>query len=359
MVRFLFAISFTFFVFNSNAYAANSGQYLNPDISLNGLIHYQSGNRGNLPTSDFKNGWKLEELELRMTSNLDAYFRGDITLAVEKHPPETVGGEEEYHIEPEEAFVETLQLPAVTVRLGKYLLPFGKHNELHTHAFHFIDAPLTQSSLFGEHGLSETGLGAWYLVPTEWFMEFSAHINQAENEHVFGTGTKDDVMGLYQLKNLWDLSGSKTLEWTLGYAHGRDQLKKLNNLYSTSLTYKWRPVENSKSTSFSWSLESTAGQNTFDENGTSTGSTLAFSTWMMYQTHTRWWLQVRHEQLDYTDTSNDPTLKDSLLLAYVPTEFSALRLQYDIIDNPALTEKETRATFQMNFSMGAHPAHAY
>ncbi len=332
---------------------------LNPDISLNGLIHYQLGSQGNTPNSEFKNGWSLKEAELRITSNLDAYFRGDVTLAFEKAEETLHGGEEEYHIEPEEIFVETLQVPGVTFRVGKYLLPFGKHNELHTHAFYFIDAPLSQSALFHEHGLSETGLGAYYLAPTPWFMEVSAHANEASNEHVFGTGTNDDLMGLYHLKNLWDINDASTFEWTFSYGHGRDQDYQFNHIYNSSLTYKWRPVEKSKNTSFSWTLDASAAQNSYGESGIQQGPINAFSTWMIYQFDTNWWAQFRYGQQNFKTDSLGATEKNSILVGYIPTEYSAIRLQYDLIDDPAEAENEQRGTLQFNFSMGAHPAHAY
>lgn len=355
----LFFLAFIVFCILPTPYAQAQQKQLNPDISLNGLLHYQVGSKGNQPTSEFKNGWSLKEAELRMTSNLDAYFRGDVTLALEKVESTLHGGEDEYHIEPEEIFVETLQVPAVTFRVGKYYLPFGKHNELHTHAYYFIDAPLSQSALFHEHGLSETGLGAYYLLPTNWFMEFSAHVNEASNEHVFGTGTNDDVMGLYHLKNLWDLNDASTFEWTLSYGHGRDQGYKFNHIYNTSMTYKWRPVENSKETSLSWTLDASAAQNTYDDAGAKTGPLTAISTWVMYQFDQSWWAQFRHGQQDTKTNNLDAIQKNSVLIGYVPTEYSAIRLQYDVIDDPSQTKNEQRGTLQFNFSMGAHPAHAY
>ena len=72
------------------------------------------------------------------------------------------------------------------------------------------------------------------------------------------------------------------------------------------------------------------------------------------------YLQVRNHQ-PFAGVYDDTTpfqRKQSLLLAYVPSEFSALRLQYDHRNN-GMRADEHKILLQLNFTIGAHPAHAY
>lgn len=342
-------IAFFCFMASSSVFAQDKA--LNPDISINGLLLYRMGSEGNAAESEDGNGFSVQEIELRLTSNIDAYFRGDFTLAIEDE-------EGEFHVEPEEAFVETLSLPGATVRAGKFYAFWGRHNQLHTHYFPFIDAPLS-ADLLGEHGLNDVGAAVSALIPAPWYSEIVLQAFSGDNEHLFGSPSRDDVAGIYFLKNLWDLSDAATLELDLGYGNGRNVDNDINHIYNAALTLKWRPLEKSRYRSFSWTTEYTAVEKLLDEDGVDQGRTGALSSWIQYQTAQRWWLQARGEVLKSHDGETDDVKKYSALLGYVPTEYSALRLQYDSIDDPSADETEQRVTLQLNVSLGAHPAHLY
>jgi hypothetical protein len=87
----------------------------------------------------------------------------------------------------------------------------------------------------------------------------------------------------------------------------------------------------------------------------------------------RWWIQGRFEQFNQAKALHnyfnspdgieiDP-LKDfsgnriSFALAYVPTEFSAYRLQYNHIELD--NSDEQQIVLQVNVTIGSHPAHKY
>ena len=118
----------------------------------------ERGNKGSSADSENPNGFQFQELEIRFTSNIDSYFRGDVFFAFEQEDGEFIA-------EPEEVFVETLSLPSFTIKAGKFYALLGRHNHLHTHSFPFIDKPLTNKTLLGEEGLNEMGLSVSYLVP--------------------------------------------------------------------------------------------------------------------------------------------------------------------------------------------------
>jgi hypothetical protein len=131
---------------STTSYAQNfreraKGKSFNPQIGINANFLDQSSSRD----SD-NDGISLSEVEMQFTSDIDTYFAGTILLGIEK---EDSG---EYAIAPEEVFVETISLPSITLKLGKSKMPMGKHNQLHPHAYPFINGPLANESILGEEG---------------------------------------------------------------------------------------------------------------------------------------------------------------------------------------------------------------
>lgn len=323
----------------------------NPDISLNALFLGQWGSGGSDETAEHPNNFGLQEAEIRMSSNIDAYFRGDAILAVEKD--ETTG---EFIIEPEEFFIETISIPALTIKVGKFYLPIGRHNLLHTHAYPFINQPLINEELFGHEGLNESGISFAYLAPTPWFLEFTLQGVQADNEIQFDSDIAGDGAAVLAIKNLWELSDSSTLEFDLAHAKGDNQFDGSTKLYSGTLIYKWRPITNSKSTSFTWFTEYLRTER---ENATTKNDLGGFTSWMKYQFQTRWWAQVRGDYVGHPKFDNDITRRASVLFGFVSSEFSSIRLQYEEHNEYNIEENEKLVLLQFNLSLGTHPAHSY
>lgn len=358
-MRFCYAIFIVIFQSHTLWAQSTATPRANPEISVNGLFTYTASSQGNSEGSESKNGFALQEAELRLTSNIDAYFRGDIILAVEKEEPETPGEQGEFVVEPEEAYIETLGLPGFTIRTGKFLTYWGRHNQWHTHSYPFIDAALSRAAIFGEEGFNEIGVAASYLLPTPWYFEIVAQGLEGSNEQVFGTETKDDLAGAYYLKNLWELGDTSTIQLDLGYGHGKNVNLVQNHIYNAALTYKWKPLSGSKRAVI-FTSEYTQAEKLVDEDDNDQGRVGALSAWAQYQLARRWWVQLRTESVEYYErTSMDTLTKHSGLLAFVPSEYSAVRIQYDSIDDPAQTEVEQRAMLQLNITMGAHPSHDY
>ncbi len=84
------------------------------------------------------------------------------------------------------------------------------------------------------------------------------------------------------------------------------------------------------------------------------------ASWLQYQFAERWWVQGR---IDYVGLQRTPLLplerKQSLLLAFLPSEFSAFRVQYDRIPEGPRGKTDHTIALQFNVSIGAHPAHMY
>ncbi len=73
-------------------------------------------------------------------------------------------------------------------RIGKFRSGFSMVNRVHPHAWNFVDAPLIQSLLFGEHGLIETGiLAGWTGEARENTLSIRMEWLQGANSESFGT----------------------------------------------------------------------------------------------------------------------------------------------------------------------------
>lgn len=349
--------------------SVSRGNAFNPDMSLNSLFLYRRSNRGNTNFVEERNGFAVQELELQLTADVDPYARFVGILSV--HPEVTIDTaatpptrSDEYHVGPEEAYAESLGLPNVTLKVGKFKTAFGRHNTLHTHAFPFIDAPLVNTELLGEEGFNDVGASASYLLPLPWFSELTAQVVSGKSEEVtyFNSTSPNDVAPVARLRNLWDLSDALTLDLGISGARGENAEERGTNFLGTDLTFKWRPTVGGKERSLVWSSEfimRNMNRVDFAERGR------GVYTYLQYQFAQRWWVQGRQEYLkiEHGPAAPNPPEeplrnKRSFLVGYVPSEFSSIRLQYDWLRD-SQAKNEQRFTLQMNFSIGAHPAHAY
>ena len=286
----------------------------------------------------------IQEMEMQFVSDVDSYFLVNALLAIR---PENG----EFIIEPEEAFLETTSLPNVTARVGKFRMALGKHNQRHTHAYPFINAPLTQETFLGEEGLQEVGVSLRYLVPTSWYQELTIQAVQGDNEDLFNATNKDTYAYLARLSNFFDLTDHFSMELGFGGASGRNdstsENTKTTNLIGADLTFKWKP---SKSRKFVWSTEYLQRQKDTLESG--------IFSYLEFQLADRWFTGYRYDKLGVTEDDGTDTTRHSAILSFVASEFSAVRAQYSYVDVSGAPE-DHQFLVQFNMSIGAHPAHRY
>ena len=319
------------------------GNSFNPDIGINVLFLSQNSDRDRS-----EDGMKLQEAELQFSSDVDTYFTAKVLFAVASE-------DGSYGIEPEEAYVETISVPYVTLKIGKSKMPIGKHNQLHSHAFPFINAPLMNVTILGDEGLNETGIGASGLIPLPWFSELSLDYTQGENEDLFNSDRKGNKAVISRFKNLWDLTDSTTLEFGISGARGNNSEHLDTSLYGADLTLKWRPVDGGKYHSFEWASEFLAK----NKKGAVDDKLSGIVSHLKYQMSQRWYGQYRYDYLGLNDSKTiNASKRHTALVAFIPSEFSSVRMQYETIDDGQVMD-EKRLSVQLNISIGAHPAHVY
>ncbi len=320
------AFSFIFawaFITDANAQNAGASKAMNPDIGANFLLTAQKN------TSKTSEGLNFQEAEFSFKSDVDPYFTAMMIFSVA--PSAT--NSKEFTIEPEEVYVDTTFIPSLTLRAGKFYGFFGRHNILHTHAFPFIDAPLMNQYLLGD-GLNDVGVSASLLIPTKWFSELT----------VQGFG---NFKSLAHLRSLLDINDDSTVEMGVTavsqWAWGAD------------LTYKHRPTDRGQGRRFNLAAEWMSGHldgftTVTNANGT---PTQGFDAYVQYEIFPRTYAQYRFDDV----TSNSVT-RHGILLGYAPSEFSVFRVQYDFTKSESVAN-EHRVIAQVNFTIGAHPAHDY
>jgi hypothetical protein len=329
----------------------------NPAISVNGL--FLGGYSSNTKTTkrvtglDFQNGFNLQEAEVQFTADVDPYWKANLIVSIDR----------EGSVNVEEGYVTSEELPYdllpanTTLKLGKFFAAFGKHNLLHTHQFPFISQPLINQAAFGSEGLKEPGLGISYLLPTSWFSELTFQGMAGHNEGLFRLNGDGKPRGAYlgHWKNFVDLSDETTLEVGNSVLAGRNSNSghPWSEAVGVDLTTKWRP---SKERALVWQAEYIYFNRDRDGNNSRRGGGLYSS--LQYQFASRWWIQGRYDLLGIPKLDDGRKNRWSTLLAFVMSEFSAIRLQhsYTAQDRGGPLNE---ILLQFNFTIGSHPAHQY
>ncbi len=326
----------------------------NPDISVNFLGLFERGtNISNDRTQVPHNGFSLQEAEVQFLSDVDPYLKASALLSVSQNP-----GTTDFGISPEEVFLESTSIPNITLKAGKFKMALGKHNQLHTHAFPFIDAPLIHQALLGDEGLNDAGISASVLIPAHWYSEMIVQGFSLSNDTLYKSTNSGSIGGLAHFKNLFDLTDDLTLEFGASGTEGNNQWGKTSSVFGSDLTFKWRPAEGGKYKAFIWSTEYLNGNR--PGMSTDTAHLGGLATWIQYQFAERWWAEGRYEFVGLPYSSEIPLQnKQSALLAFFPSEFSGFRIQYDHLMTAGKAVQDHAIAFQYNVTIGAHPAHAY
>lgn len=339
---------------------------MNPAISVAGITlggaTSRSENAVEGTPDDLPTGISLQEVELRASAIVDPFLRADVSLS---------GSVEEVGFE--EAYITTLGIPRLTVRAGQMRAALGRHNLLHTHAFPFITAPLPWRALIGPEGLTDAGVSAELLLPLPFYGEITGQLFQGDWASLQGEIADDpltavdesvpdrrkdrDLGYVAHLKTLFDLSESTTLELGTSYAGGRNGYAGLTTLLGGDVTLKWRPLNAERYTGIDWTTEYVWSDRDAAPVDRKRGG--GYSA-LRFQFAQQWWLQARGAVLGVPEAESRRIWRGEALAAFVPSEFSTLRLQYALERREQSPERPVQELFlQAIFSIGPHPAHAY
>lgn len=366
-------IAFACLFITSSAFAQSTA-LKSPNISANALFLYQNSNFHNDgDDTENRNGLDLQEAELAFYSDVDPYSRLTMLLAV--HPEYTAnasgGVDQTWAIEPEELYADSSAIEGVGLKIGIFKGAFGKHAQLHTHAFPFVLPPVVVANLVGDEGLSDVGVSVGKMLPTSWFSELTLQYLRGKGENSeFSSQSPNSGVELIHWKNLVDLSDDATLEAGASFATGKNSVDGHTDLYGLDLTYKWRPALGGKYHAVIVGAELISRRLQQPDTPLEKGD--GGYVFAGYQFAERWQALARYDQLQVTDANAavNPDLESlttrrySASIVFAATEFSSFRLEYDQTRGPHRGRGsddyvEHAGFLQANFTIGAHPVHAY
>jgi hypothetical protein len=337
--------------------------------------------------------FNLGESELALSASVDPYFSATLIASITA----------ENEIGVEEAYFRTTALPAgFTLKGGRFLSSFGYLNDVHSHAWDFVDQPLIYQAFFGGQ-MPQDGVQLKWLAPTDLFVELGA---ETGNGQAF-PGTRLDHNGLNGATLFAHLGGDvgDSTSWRTGvsWLEQRSENRYLDDVNASGLpvtdaftgtsrtwvadaTLKWTPNGNVTRQQLKVQAEymhrSETGQLLFDATGRALSDTYssAQSGWYVqsvFQFQPRWRIGLRYDSLDsgaphiglvdnhVVSALSFPALlaatpdRITLMLDWSPSEFSRLRAQYAWDDARATGPMDRQFRLQYLYSIGAHGAHKF
>ena len=131
------------------------------------------------------------------------------------------------------------------------------------------------------------------------------------------------------------------------------------------MTLKWIPSQKARYQQVEWQTEYIHSER---ETGVNAGlaaipnpdeQRAGIYSYLKYQFAQNWWAQGRFDYYGFEKALGEKDqYRLSGLVGFVPSEFSAVRVQYNYLDDK-LARDEHQVLLQLNFTMGSHPAHNY
>ncbi|MBP7012191.1 MAG: hypothetical protein KBB53_00025 [Steroidobacteraceae bacterium] len=336
--------------------------------------------------------FNLGESEVTFAASVDPYFSAALTMALSA----------EGEIGVEEAFARTTSLPAgFSVKGGRFFSGFGYLNEIHAHAWDFVDQPLVYQALYGgQYG--QDGVQVKWLAPTDLFLEFGAETGNGgefPGTRLGRNGLNGTTLFTHVGGDLGDSIGWRTgLSWMDLDAEDRtyedaDSLGNpvVNSFTGSSATWivdatlKWTPASSTRRQAFKLQAEymrrTEDGSLACDVAGAGLSDSYRSEQdgWYLqgvYQFNPRWRFGLRYDALDAGSTriglvqggellaSDFPLLlpaspnRITTMIDFSPSEFSRLRAQYAWDDSRA-AETDRQLLLQYIYALGAHGAHKF
>jgi len=339
-----------------------------------------------------KRSFNLGESELSFAASVDPYFMANLTAALNG------AGE----ISVEEAFFRTTSLPAgFSVKGGRFFSGIGYLNEVHAHAWDFIDQPLAYQAFLGGQ-YAQDGVQLKWLAPTDVFLEFGAETgngNSFPGTRLTRNGLNGAALFVHVGSDIGDSIGWRAgISWLDQSAEDRayedvDSLDRLvtNAFTGTSKTWivdatlKWKPSDDPlhrglklQAEYLQRTEEGSLAYDVTDSNmiGSYHSRQSGWYVQGVYQFLPRWRFGLRYDALDSGNThiglieqgvltaADFPLLRPgspsriTTMFDWSLSEFSRLRAQY-AWDDARDAQVDHEFMLQYIFALGAHGAHKF
>jgi hypothetical protein len=345
-------------------------------------------------------GVSVPNVELAFMGVVDPYVYTEVRIATFISP------EGETEVELEEAFVRTTYLPfAGVLQAGQFLTKFGRINGVHAHAWQWLDQPVINSRVFGPDGMRGTGGNVAADFSHGWDSTALVTVQNARGETMSSfLGEVGESVAGRPLQDI-EVHGMGDLVTTLGWHHryqarenyairagidasmgpnaSGDNLQTL--IYGAHFAARWGGDVHDTTGKLIWSLEVTTRDyevnaytddpdgvpGTGDEGDYAAG-TLHDWGWLSelsYGVIPAWLIGLRYEMATGSGESvggrNHDSMRDdrwrlSPLITWMPSEFTRVRLQYNL-DHAAHLDDHLAHTVWLGVDvvLGRHPAHDF
>jgi len=338
-------------------------------------------------------GFALGHSELVMSANIDDMYYGKMTAAI-------FAGDEGTELELEEAYFETLALGhGATIRAGRFYSGFGYLNQQHVHAWDFVDAPLIYRGLFGDN-LIDDGVQLRWVAPTDLFVQLGAEFGRGGRFPAGGAANDGQGTQTFFVKFGGDVGTSHS--WQLGISHWQADIAERvggghahgghgeagevpvfsgdSRVSGLDLVWKWAPQGNSRDTNLKFQFEyyqrdedglvELEGSDPHEESRYD-GKQSGWYSQLVYQFMPQWRAGLRYDRLSTNNQGDDMEVlaeaglddeghtpqRTSLMVDYSRSEFSRLRLQYNIDESGP--QRDEYLVVQYLMSLGSHGAHRF
>jgi len=324
-------------------------------------------------------GLSLGETEIDISANVDDLFTAWLTLPIVIEDGETA-------VEIEEAWIETLGLPSgLSARMGRMFSDIGYLNQVHSHAWDFVDQPLPYQAFLGNQYIDD-GLRVSWVAPTALYFELAGEVFRGDRYPAagaansgFGSWTAHALLGGdVGISNYWQAGVSWLSADAIDRASGDEDDPLLftgtTDLMIAEFVWKWAPNGNWRQKNFKIQAEY-MWQNQDGFYAIPGGSDPNYDAdqegWYVqavYQPFPQWRFGARYDALAgddpgpaFSGTPLEPVGSDpwrySLMADWSHSEFSRLRLQYT--RDEATVPHDDQWGLQYIYSIGAHGAHSF
>lgn len=361
-----------------------------------------------------RRGFNLQNVELSFTGAVDPWFTGEAHLIY------FLDAEGESRFEIEEAFAQTQMLPfglerhGLQLEVGQFFTEFGRLNPTHPHTWDWQDQPVVNSRFFGEDGMRNPGVRAGWLLPVPWFSELHVGAQNAQGETMLSFDASDeafeeravggrpfadpetrsvsDLVYLARWVNGFDLSDTWTGQVGVSGVVGPNATGPDGRTWiaGADAVLKWVPLSSNRGWPFltfegEWMFRSYRADDFFgcpdggEIGGCDDPLRLASDTLedqggyaqVLWGFRRGWAAGLRGDWAtgsgasvgEYASRSEDPFRGDRLrispLLVWYPSEFSRVRLQYNLDDADFLDDPAHTVWLGFEFLFGSHPAHRF
>lgn len=335
-------------------------------------------------------GLSLRESELALAANIDPNFRGNLLLSFDEANAVSV----------EEAYFQTIGLGnGLSLKGGRFFSAFGYQNEIHSHAWDFVDAPLVYRAFTSGENYADDGLQLKWLAPTENLIELGGEIGRGKDRPGSNRDKNGNAAGTAFVHLGGDIGESQSYRIGLSALRTSPKAASVNdvnpeglnvtNLFTGKTTvagadfvYKYAPNGNATHSYFKLQGEyfrrRENGALTYDTTGPAAANIVssystAQSGWYLqsvYQFMPQWRAGLRIDRLirgkvdvgaanasNLQSTNYNPS-RTSLMFDYSPSEFTRFRLQFTQ-DKSQQHITDNQIVLQYIFSLGAHGGHKF